>query len=67
MNERIKELAKGCYVRSSGIEFSNFDYEKFAHRLVKECAKIVEQFHKVDEFSTDNAADNIRKHFGVKE
>jgi hypothetical protein len=33
MNERIKQLALECYN-----PYSNFDYEKFAELIVRDCA-----------------------------
>lgn len=33
MNERIKQLALECYS-----PYSNFDYEKFAELIVRDCA-----------------------------
>ena len=61
MNERIKKLASGCYVRSSGIEFKNFEYERFAELIVRECSEIA------DKAEPYKASDLIRKHFGVEE
>ena len=80
MNERIKKLASGCYVRSSGIEFKNFEYERFAELIVKECVEKIET-HRIP---VGNSAagemacewtyaalkeirDEIKEHFGIKE
>ena len=76
MNNRIRELAKGCYVRSSGIEFKNFEYERFAELIVKECGEIARHHTlsrsghkgKEEEFTgTVDLQEEILKHFGIKE
>jgi hypothetical protein len=62
MNNRIKELEPQCWEHN---EFGlNFNYQKFAELIVRECA----------ELSADNAGYNglnifnkILKHFGVEE
>ena len=64
MNERIKELAIECYN-----PYGNFDHEKFAELIVRECAKFM------DENSGYNDSDGcwfpepeaMLTHFGVKE
>jgi hypothetical protein len=42
MNERIKELAEQAGARRDGwgrVDLDNFQYEKFAELIVKECAE----------------------------
>ena len=75
MNERIKELA----VQAGGVMFGelcgtlNFDTEKFAELIVRECADIcMEMAAKCAGLPGDGAlakdcADWIKKDFGVKE
>jgi hypothetical protein len=63
MNERIKELMKGCFdvtVDSRGREECTADYagiEKFAELIIAECC---DQVRAID-------AMTIRQHFGVAE
>ena len=61
MNNRIKELEPQCWEHN---EFGlNFNYQKFAELIVKECAELVETQHT---WITSVAASAlIRKHFGV--
>jgi hypothetical protein len=54
MNERIKELALECYS-----PYTNFDHEKFAELIVRECAGIAH--------GSDNPSKDIKEHFGVAE
>ena len=63
MNNRIKELEPQCWEHN---EFGlNFNYQKFAELIVKECAELVETQHT---WITSVAASAlIRKHFGVEE
>ena len=75
MNERIKELA----VQAGGVMFGelcgtlNFDTEKFAELIVRECADIcMEMAAKCAGLPGDGAlakdcADWIKKDFGVEE
>ena len=59
MNERIKELIKQCTSWSEGSTWTSheeFDKEKFAELLIKECA--LQCVHNED-------MDLIEKHFGV--
>ena len=51
MNERLKELAvQAGYYQEQDVDGSRFDamprqcFEKFAELIVKECAKIVDQY-----------------------
>jgi len=65
MNERIKELAKQSTVDIKD-EFghwinSEFDKEKFAELIVKECADIAT----MNQFQWDSAGGYVLKHFGV--
>jgi hypothetical protein len=69
MNERIKELAEQAtkkYDRlGNEIPFAQPDLEKFAKLIVRECIGIVKQrWINPDE---DVIAEEIKKHFGVKE
>ena len=70
MNNRIKQLEPQCWEHN---EFGlNFNYEKFAHLIVRECRDIVgktrdqaiEDDWYVDE-AMSTAMYNIEEHFGV--
>ena len=65
MNERIRLLA-----RQAGFELNpaNFDHEKFAELIVKECANEILKW-KSEPFPYDPefGAKLIKEHFGVKE
>ena len=70
MNERIKQLAEqaGFIDRGNGhIAYMNFDHEKFAELIVKECAELVKDFYQEDEFTCYSAKTEIKEHFGVEE
>ena len=64
MNDRIKELAEqATVIRKTfhGIEHIEFDKEKFAELIVKECIEIVDSGYLI------GPGNQIRKHFGVEE
>jgi hypothetical protein len=59
MNNRIKELEPQCWEHN---EFGlNFNYEKFAELIIRECAGIA------DKAEPYKANDLIKQHFGVEE
>jgi hypothetical protein len=61
MNERIKELAPQCWELT---EFGlNFNYQKFAELIVRECADIG-HLYEGGEYEVRN---QIMAHFGVEE
>ena len=72
MNKRIKELEPQCWEHN---EFGlNFNYEKFAKLIVKECRDIVGKTRDQaieDEWNVDEAMStamfDIEDHFGVEE
>ena len=72
MNERIKELALECY------QAPEFDYEKFAELIVRECAKQAYKYTShsgnyeyYDDIGWDclpgDLQSHIKEHFGVEE
>jgi hypothetical protein len=73
MNERIRELAEQVGAvrnvlamgRHDGVLFTEFELEKFAELIVRECAGLVED-HYDDGDNNSLAGHKIRKHFGVK-
>ena len=75
MNERIKELIKQATTIEEhkwGVSYDNFDKEKFAELIVREC---LAQVDKVDTMLDDDKEKTgvawvglaIAKHFGVEE
>ena len=70
MNERIKELEPQCWEHN---EFGlNFNYQKFAELIVRECANQCDLLldHRISsEWSrgTHDCSRAIKKHFGVEE
>jgi hypothetical protein len=72
MNKRIKELEPQCWEHN---EFGlNFNYEKFAELIVRECVSIVakrkdqaiDDGYNVDE-AMSMAEMDLEEHFGVEE
>jgi hypothetical protein len=68
MNERIKNLAKQCYVtgpigKDGWPEYSRFDEEKFAKLIVKECCNEIAQ----EPFNAGDASIWLRDHFGTEQ
>jgi hypothetical protein len=65
MNKRIKELIAQCTSRSDGSTWTSreeFDKEKFAELIVKECARVASDYD-----GAHYVGDAIEKHFGVEE
>ena len=75
MNERIKELIKQATTIEEhkwGVSYDNFDKEKFAELIVKECVGVVEGGHFLhDQAPTalfaKECSGAIKQHFGVEE
>ena len=77
MNERIKELIKQATTIEEhkwGVSYDNFDKEKFAELIVRECADTAYQSLYEDRVFDDvpanirrNVMDAIKQHFGVAE
>ena len=81
MNERIKELidkATTIEEHGWGASYENFDKEKFAKLIVKECIRELEISRKCDPYTGDlfnceyNTCINeqtivLKEHFGVEE
>jgi len=69
MNERIKELVKQATTIEEhkwGVSYDNFDKEKFAELIVRECGVALSPMLR-DMISRGQAFDLIKKHFGVEE
>ena len=70
MNERIKELIKQATTIEEhkwGVSYDNFDKEKFAELIVRECEQVsLKNSHRDDDMGAIIAR-QIRQHFGVEE
>ena len=67
MSKRIKELIEQCIIIEEygwGASYENFDREKFAELIVRECASVCENSNY--EFGTIFTK-MIKEHFGVEE
>ena len=74
MNERIKELIKQATTIEEhkwGVSYDNFDKEKFAELIVRECVQVCADrgAHHDGLYSAwaDDCSKRIGKHFGVGE
>ena len=73
MNERIKELVKQATTIEEhkwGVSYDNFDKEKFAELIVRECIDIAQDRANFPGFppnDVNDIIDEIREHFGVAE
>jgi len=78
MNERIRELVKQATTIEEhkwGVSYDNFNKEKFAELIVRECIGCCEQVisdpvpKSVDTWLNGGSQciDQIKKHFGVEE
>ena len=73
MNERIKELIKQATTIEEhkwGVSYDNFDKEKFAELIVRECIDIAQDRANFPGFppnDVNHIIDEIREHFGVEE
>jgi hypothetical protein len=73
MNQRIQELAEQATTivemvgpQGYASSYANFDREKFAELIVRECIEQVKDFYQEDRFDCFNAAERIKEHFGVE-
>ena len=72
MNKRIQELAEQCTTIYNSTTFpvdKDFDYEKFALLLIRECATIVEnsKWNLPRDHKAIDQANLVKQHFGVEE
>jgi len=66
MNERIQQLAEQAGFIDRGTNhtaYMNFDHEKFAELIVRQCIDVVEDAGGIDKYHYTGA---IGKHFGVE-
>ena len=69
MNERIKELAEQAGMKHpvmGEVSYTQFNHEKFAELIVKECADIAEKWY--SDYPTDDrlVSETVKQHFGVE-
>jgi len=72
MNERIRELEKQSVYYNEEEDVWEFDREKFAELIVKECVDICnkvyfENYPDAEDFERSQEGDAIQNHFGVEE
>jgi hypothetical protein len=77
MNERIKELAEQCRIETYGVNgellAADFDEQKFAELLVKECVQSIEKTIETncdtdsEKMGCEFAITDMLAHFGVEE
>ena len=73
MNERIKELIKQATTIEEhkwGVSYDNFDKEKFAELIVRECLDIAQDraaFDWAPPNDVNHIINEIKEHFGVEE
>lgn len=68
MDEKIKEFAIRCNIETGSYEYGSrkeFDYEKFAELIVKECINICTKGD-IEKPMGNYYAKQIEKHFGLK-
>jgi hypothetical protein len=65
MNERIEKLISQSFTDEQG---EQFDIEKFARLIIKECVSKYDEWaeHSTDKTSFGLARHNVKKHFGVE-
>jgi len=66
MNERIKQLAEQATTIEEhkwGVSYDNFDKEKFAELLIRECADVAT----INQYQAFTPGYYVKKHFGVEE
>lgn len=72
MNERIEELAQGCFEYFEGTldgDIVEFNYKKFAELIVKECASLFDgtkEMKTVGMLTHNQVIEQIKQHFGVE-
>ena len=68
MNERIRELVKQATTIEEhkwGVSYDNFNKEKFAELIVRECAEVADTADATRE-KWQSIGKFVREHFGVK-
>jgi len=70
MNERIRELVKQATTIEEhkwGVSYDNFNKEKFAELIVRECMKVADEGMAQVTMRVEWPSYHIKKHFGVEE
>ena len=70
MNERIRELVKQDTTIEEhkwGVSYDNFNKEKFAELIVRECMKVADEGMAQVTMRVEWPSYHIKKHFGVEE
>jgi len=63
MNERIRELWEQCKTTNWSIDNPEYDHEKFAELVVRECADIAT----INQHEWHSAGSYVLKHFGFEQ
>ena len=71
MNERIRELEQQCVYWDADEETYEFDREKFAELIVRDCVRICnkvyfDNYPDAEDFERSEEGEAIKRHFGVK-
>jgi len=69
MNERIRELVKQATTIEEhkwGVSYDNFNKEKFAELIVRECANLCDRYQDIPATEPRHCAQDIRSLFGVE-
>ena len=71
MNERIRELEQQCVYWDADEETYEFDREKFAELIVRDCVRICnkvyfDNYPDAEDFERSEEGEAIKQHFGVK-
>ena len=71
MNERIRELEQQCVYWDADDETYEFDREKFAELIVRDCVRICnkvyfDDYPDAEDFERSEEGEAIKRHFGVK-
>ena len=71
MNERIKELEQQCVYWDADDETYEFDREKFAELIVRDCVRVCnkvyfDNYPDAEDFERSEEGEAIKRHFGVK-
>ena len=71
MNERIRELEQQCVYWDADDETYEFDREKFAELIVRDCVPVCnkvyfDNYPDAEDFERSEEGEAIKRHFGVK-
>ena len=71
MNERIRELEQQCVYWDADDETYEFDREKFAELIVRDCVRVCnkvyfDNYPDAEDFERSEEGEAIKQHFGVE-